>query len=253
MIDIHNHILPGVDDGCRSLEESLELAKLAVKEGIHHVIATPHHANGRYQNEADKVRQAAAALNLALSEAGVELQVHAGQEIRVYKELLDDLNAGKLLTLANSRYMLLEFSSSRVPDGIEDLLYELSLAGITAIIAHPERNMELSGNLSRLADLIDRGALAQMTSHSINGLFGRKIQSISLDMCRSNLIHFLSSDAHNPIERPFFLQTAATYIMKKLGEETHSYYKKNADKVLYNQEIIPISHKVHNKKRFLFW
>jgi protein-tyrosine phosphatase len=253
MIDIHNHILPGIDDGCRSLEESLELARLAVKEGIHHIIATPHHANGRYHNEAEEVRQAAAQLNLALSEEGLDLQIHTGQEIRVYKELLDDLNAGKLLTLAGSRYMLLEFSSSRVPEGIEDLLHELSLAGITAIIAHPERNMELAGNLSRLADLIDRGALAQMTTHSINGLFGRKIQSISLDMCRSNLIHFLSSDAHNPMERPFFLQTAATYIMKKLGEGTYSYYKENASRVLYNQEIIPISHNVHNKKRFLFW
>jgi protein-tyrosine phosphatase len=253
MIDIHNHILPGIDDGCRSLEESLELARLAVKDGIHHIIATPHHANGRYQNEAEKVRQAAAQLNIALSEEGVNLQIHTGQEIRVYKELLDDLNAGKLLTLAGSRYMLLEFSSRQVPEGIEDLLHELSLAGITAIIAHPERNMELAGNLSRLADLIDRGALAQMTTHSVNGLFGRKIQSISLDMCRSNLIHFLSSDAHNPMERPFFLQTAAIYIMKKLGEETYSYYKENADRVLCNQEIIPISHNVHNKKRFLFW
>ncbi|MDF2938751.1 MAG: hypothetical protein K0Q90_4124 [Paenibacillaceae bacterium] len=253
MIDIHNHILPGVDDGCRDLEESLELARLAVKDDIHHIIATPHHANGRYQNDAGKVRQAVDDLNGALSAEGINLQIHTGQEIRVYKELLDDLNAGKLLTLADSRYMLLEFSSSRVPDGIEDLLHELRLAGITAIIAHPERNMELSGNLSRFADLIDRGALAQMTTHSINGLFGRKIQSISLDMCRSNLIHFLSSDAHNPLERPVSLQTAATYIMKKLGEKTYTYYKENADRVLYNQEIIPISHKVHNKKRFLFW
>lgn len=253
MIDIHNHILPGIDDGCRSLEESLELARLAVKEDIHHIIATPHHANGRYQNEAEKVHQAAAQLNAALSEEGIDLQIHCGQEIRVYKELLDDLNAGKLLTLAGSRYMLLEFSSSRVPEGIEDLLHELSLAGITAIIAHPERNMELAGNLSRLADLIDRGALAQMTTHSLNGLFGRKIQSISMDMCRSNLIHFLSSDAHHPKERPFFLQAAATYIMKKLGEETYYYYKDNAHRVLYNQDILPISHNVQNKKRFLFW
>lgn len=253
MIDIHNHILPGIDDGCRSLEESLELARLAVKEGIHDIIATPHHANGRYQNEAEKVRQATAQLNTALAGEGIELRIHTGQEIRVYKELLDDLNAGKLLTLAGSRYMLLEFSSSRVPEGIEDLLHELNLAGITAIIAHPERNMELAGNLPRLADLIDRGALAQMTTHSLNGLFGRKIQSISMDMCRSNLIHFLSSDAHHPKERPFFLQAAATHIMKKLGGETYSYYKENAHRVLHNQDIVPISHNVQNKKRFLFW
>lgn len=253
MIDIHNHILPGIDDGCRNLEESLELAKLAAKEGIRHIIATPHHANGRYQNEAEKVQQAVAQLNQDLSDEGVTLQIHAGQEIRVYKELLDDLNEGKLLTLAGSRYMLLEFSSSRVPDGIEDLLHELSLAGITAIIAHPERNMELSGNLGRLAELINRGALAQMTTHSINGLFGRKIQSISLEMCRSNLIHFLSSDAHHPVERPISLQTSATTIINKVGKKTYSYYTENANKVLYNQEIIPISHKVHNKKRFLFW
>lgn len=253
MIDIHNHILPGIDDGCRSMEESLELARQAVKEGIRHIIATPHHANGRYQNEAAEVLQAVTELNQALSHEGLELQVHGGQEIRVYKELLDDLGKGKLLTLAGSRYMLLEFPSSRVPEGIEELLHELSLAGITAVIAHPERNMELSGNPARLGELIDRGALAQMTTHSINGLFGRKIQSISLDMCRWNLVHFLSSDAHSPTERSVGLQSSAKLISGKIGERTYDYYTVNSEGILYNREIIPISHKVHNKKRFLLW
>lgn len=253
MIDIHSHILPGVDDGAESLEDSLAMARAAVEEGISVLLATPHHANGRYLNEGGQVRQAVDALQAALDEADIPLKLCAGQEIRVYKELLEDYHEGKLLTLADSRYILLEFPTSRVPEDIYEMLHELGVLGLIPVIAHPERNMELAKHPERLAELIERGALAQMTTHSLNGLFGRKIQDIAFTMCESNLIHFLAGDAHNPAERAFGMEEACSGVRKKLGESFVDYYKKNADIVINNGIILPQTPKVRKKKRFQFW
>lgn len=253
MIDIHNHILPGVDDGASTLEDSLTMARQAVEEGITAIIATPHHANGRYLNEAAQVEQAVQQISEALAAAGIDLRLYAGQEVRVYRDLIDDLQQGKLLTLARSRYMLIEFPTSKVPEDIHELIHELGVAGITPVIAHPERNMELSQNPARLAELVERGALAQMTTHSINGLFGKKIQDSSFTMCESNLIHFLSSDAHNPTERSFGMREACRRVKERLGESFTEFYKSNADILLANGIISVPTPKVRKKKRFHFW
>lgn len=253
MIDIHNHILPGIDDGAGNLEESLLLAKLAVEEGIYDLIATPHHANGRYMNEAEQVNLVIHQLREAISAADIPLRLHTGQEIRVYNDLIEDFHEGKILTLAKSRYLLLELPTSKVPSDINEVLHELSVIGITAVIAHPERNMVLANHPEKLAELINRGALAQMTTHSINGLFGPKIQEISFAMCKANLIHFLASDAHHPENRPFGMKEAFRRVEEKLGESFTHYYAQNADKLLSDQEISPLSPNVQKKKRFLFW
>src|SRR4051794_17534119 len=105
MIDIHSHILPGLDDGAKNLEDSLDMARLAVKDGIHTVIATPHHANGVYTNEKADVVQAVMQLNEALVSNGIPLNIIAGQEIRVYDQFIDDFYQSKLLTLHNSNYV----------------------------------------------------------------------------------------------------------------------------------------------------
>lgn len=253
MIDIHNHILPGLDDGAASLDEALAMARIAAGEGITDIIATPHHANGRYTNEAVQVLEAVGILNETIAAAGIPVRLHPGQEVRAYKELMDDYYEGRLLSLANSRYLLLELPTSRIPDDLYDLIHELGIAGITPVIAHPERNMELSNHPDKLAGLIERGALAQMTTHSINGLFGRKIQDVSFTMCESHLIHFLSSDAHNPELRPFGMTEANQLIKERLGQAFTDYYIHNAQLLLENQMIEFRTPNIRRKKRFLFW
>lgn len=253
MIDIHSHILPGIDDGSADLDESLALAKLAVEDGIQHLIATPHHANGRYLNPSTQVRPMVESLNKAFQSENIPLVIHIGQEVRVYKDLIEDLQAGKLLTLAGSRYLLIELPTSRVPDDLNELLHELEVMDITAVIAHPERNIELANDLKKLESLVLRGALAQMTSHSINGLFGRKIQEISISMCKSNLVHFVSSDAHNVSQRAFGLKEAYSRITTKLDNSFTEYYRQNADKVLRNQTVEVINPSIVKKKHFIFW
>ncbi len=157
----------------------------------------------------------------------IELSVRTGQEIRVYADLLEDYEAGKLLTLANSHYVLLEFPSNRVPQNIENLLYELQILNITPVMAHPERNLELANNPDRLWELVQSGARSQVTAHSINGLFfGKKVQRAALDICERNLAHVIASDVHNTGPRDYGLQQAFDLIGTRLGPDYADYYKK---------------------------
>ncbi|MFD2614073.1 tyrosine-protein phosphatase [Paenibacillus gansuensis] len=237
MIDIHTHILPGVDDGAQTLEASLDMVRAAAAEGISVLIATPHHANGRDYNEAGFVREQVALLNESIQAAQIQLRIAAGQEVRLYNNLLDDLEAGKLQTLDDSRYLLVELPSSRVPRELPDVVYELLLMGIVPIIAHPERNAEIAAKPETMQQLVDQGALGQVTTHSLLGTFGKKIQKSSFDLCRQNLIHFVSSDAHNLTHRPFLLQDAYGKVAVELGEGYVAYYKDNASRILSNQPV----------------
>ncbi|WP_058301349.1 tyrosine-protein phosphatase [Gorillibacterium timonense] len=252
MIDIHAHVLPFLDDGAADLHESLEMARMAVLEGIQAVIATPHHANGQFDNAASDVRKAVASLQDELEAHRIPLRLYPGQEIRGYSELLQDWERGALLTLADTSYLLLEFPSGQVPTKALEWIHELSISGITAIIAHPERNKELAGSPDTLAGLIEAGALAQVTSHSLTGAFGRSIQKNALHMCRSRLIHFVASDAHNVKQRPFALQEAFSLLKKEAGKEVADICRENAE-LLLSKESIPYRQPQLAKKRWSFF
>jgi protein-tyrosine phosphatase len=253
MIDMHCHILPGVDDGARDLEESIQMARLAHSEGITAIIATPHHANGKWMNEAGQVLANVKLLNQAIADQGIPLTVHAGQEVRVYRELMEDYHAGKLLGLNHTPYMLIEFPTGSVPSYTESLLHEFQVAGITPIIAHPERNQELTQHPDKLIHFIELGALCQVTSHSITGLFGSKIQSLSLEWCKRNLIHFVSSDAHNVSQRAFQVSTAYSKISKELGQDYTGYYENNARQLLKGQPLDIRDPAADKRRWFQFW
>lgn len=250
MVDIHCHILPGVDDGSPSLEHSLQMARMAVREGIGTVIATPHHANGKYDNPAGRTQENVKRLTVELKRQDIPLQVCPGQEVRVYSDLISDMDNGSLFTLNGSRYLLIEFPSHRIPPSIKELIHELKVMQITPILAHPERNKEIAENPAQLFELIEFGVLCQLTSHSITGLFGPAIRNLSLDMCRRNWIHFISSDAHNVTQRPFSLREAYAEIDTEIGSMYSSYYQKNAKAIIENQSISICSEPIPIKKKW---
>ncbi|NEW04719.1 tyrosine protein phosphatase [Paenibacillus sp. SYP-B3998] len=237
MIDIHSHILHNLDDGPRTMEQSLELALMAVHEGVSTIIATPHHRNGSYMNAADSIIEAASLFQEQLIKNHIPLTVYHGQEIRVYPQMIDDYEGNSLLTLHGSSYMLIEFPPSKLPERIDEIFYELSLLHITPIIAHPERNREIADQPDKLFRLVEQGALSQITSHSINGLFGPSVQSLSLELCRRNLVHFLASDVHDAIHRPFHLQQAYRTVENLLGGDYVKYYQQNAERLIRHTEI----------------
>ncbi|GGF98631.1 tyrosine-protein phosphatase [Paenibacillus abyssi] len=237
MIDIHSHILHGMDDGPARLEDSVELAVAAVNNGVTAIIATPHHKE-TFHNDAIKVEQAVKELNFILNARGIPLYVYPGQEIRAHEKLLEDLESGKLHTLGSSSYLLIEFPSSRIPERFEDTIHELSIAGLTPIIAHPERNAEIAGRPERLAELVLAGALCQVTSHSLTGIFGRKVLRLAYTLIQRNLIHLIASDAHNLTTRPYQLLEAYNVVSSRFGLSTTEYFKANAYAVLHNLSIL---------------
>lgn len=238
MIDIHSHILPFMDDGAADLEAALAMAQDAHNDGITAVIATPHHANGVYLNPAKEIEAAVQQLNEKLREAGNPLLVLPGQEIRIYGDLLDDLEKGELLTLAGSRYILLEMPSSRVPRSMEETCHELIIQGYVPVIAHPERNAEIAADPSRLVKLIELGALGQLTAQSIAGNFGGKLQKLSLELCRRNAVHVIASDAHDHLNRPFGLRGAYEVVKKELGNEAFDFFLHNALRMASNEDVV---------------
>lgn len=235
MIDIHTHILPGVDDGAEHWNDTLDMARAAVSEGITTIIATPHHANGRYINSAVEVVEHTRYINEQLLIAGVPVTILPGQEIRVHIDLLEAWSRAELLPLANSNYVLIEMPSSRIPKEMDELIHELNILNLKPIIAHPERNAEVMKNPQRLAELIQRGAFAQVTSHSLLGGFGRKVEKLAWSLCRSGLIHIVSSDAHHMELRGFRLREAYDVICERMGEQWYNYFISNAQCVIEDE------------------
>lgn len=205
MIDIHNHILVDVDDGPKNVEETIELIKQAQSEGVTDIVATPHHLHPRYDNNIQVVKEKLEELrnNELIKQLGINL--YPGQEIRVTDQIIDDIHNGKIKGINNSKYLLVEFPSNEVPHYSHKLFYELQTMGYVPIIAHPERNKAITENLDLLFDLVNGGALSQITSSSLLGDYGRKVKKISIQMIDNNLTHFVASDAHNSSVRPFVM------------------------------------------------
>ena len=229
IIDLHSHLIPGVDDGAQTLEQSIELARQAVDEGVEHMVLTPHHRNGKYINYKSDVLETANTLQEAYKQANVNLKVYASQEIRLTDKFLDDLYNGDLLSLdAIGKYFLVEFPSDRVPSMANDVLSELISGGMIPVIAHPERNHELATNLHRLYELIDMGCLSQITTSSYSGYYGDKLVEQSRAIIQHNLAHILASDVHHIQHRPMNVQASFKRLVGDFGQETAAYFLNNA-------------------------
>jgi protein-tyrosine phosphatase len=237
VIDIHTHILPGLDDGAEGYDDALNMARAAVSEGITTIIATPHHANGSYTNLAADVRGHVQSLNERFRAENVPVAITTGQEIRVHDDLLEAWQRQELLTLADSRYILLELPSSRIPRVTRELIHELLIMNVHPIIAHPERNAEIVQHPERLAELVEAGAYAQVTTHSLLGGFGKRIEQSSWKLLRMGVIHTVSSDAHHIVRRGFRLREAYDAIERTLGEQWVERLQSNARQVVENGQI----------------
>ncbi|MEQ6028423.1 tyrosine-protein phosphatase [Staphylococcus saccharolyticus] len=238
MIDIHNHILINVDDGPKSKEEMLNLLKQAKSEGVTEIIATPHHLSPAYDNDKQQVLSKVEEL-LSMNEVQeIGIKMYPGQEIRITDQILPGLEDGSILSLNNSKYLLIELPSGGVPHYTERLFYELLSKGYVPIIAHPERNKSISQDLDKLYQLVKAGALSQLTTSSLLGENGKKIQKLSIQMLENNLTHFIASDAHHSEIRPF--KMSSVFKDKKLNkfEKDLESFLKNAESVVNNTDIV---------------
>lgn len=238
MIDLHSHILPGIDDGAQTVEDSIGMAKAAVQEGIHTIVATPHHQNGKYINERTEILHQVKCLNDILRNKDINLNVLPGQEIRLYGELLQDYDNEKIVTLNDTnKYIFIEFPSNHVPRYADQMLYDLQVKGLRPIIVHPERNGELIERPEKLYNFVNKGILTQVTAGSLVGNFGKKIKKFSLQLIEHNLTHMIASDAHNTTSRAFHLQTAYDVIEKEFGTSTYMDFKENPYLIISGKNV----------------
>ncbi|WHZ06190.1 tyrosine protein phosphatase [Neobacillus sp. YX16] len=237
MIDIHCHILPGVDDGAQSLSDSINMAKKAVEQGIHTIVATPHHMNSRYENPKQLIIDRVKELNEAIRLEKLDLEIIPGQEVRIHGEMLEGYELGDILTVNHTPYVLVEFPSNHVPRYTEKLFYDLQMKGLVPVIVHPERNQEIIERPDVIYKLVEKGALTQVTASSVCGDFGKKIKNFSFQMIEANLTHFIASDAHNITSRTCKMREALSTINKKYGIDMVYYFEENAALALEGKEV----------------
>ena len=255
MIDIHSHILPEVDDGSRSLEESLEMCRLSATDGIEVIVATPHaHDNVHKTHDPEFLRQKVNELNAHLQG---NPKIVLGCELRFTHDVVNHVCKEKSApTIDGGPYVLVEFPHQVVPLGSSRALFELMSNQIRPIIAHPERNHLLMAEPERFYELVEMGVLGQLDTGSMTGQFGKKVQQAAHVMLENGLIHFIASDCHNTRNRLPGMSEAVQATAEIVGQEyARAIAKDNPAAVIEGKPIPqrPSAEIPKKKKRWLFF
>ena len=254
MIDLHAHILYGLDDGAKTIEESIEMCRISYQDGIRTVVATPHILPGIYKNDRSTILSKLHELNAAIKKLGAassefrvknpnsairnpqsalrldsELRTHnselslvvlPGADVHFSSDIFQRYERGEVVTVNDQgRYLMVEFAFQGIPYQAEEVLFQLITKGIIPIISHPERNMEIGQKPKRYYEMIRMGCLGQVTAMSLIGDFGSGIKRIAEKLLSKRLIHIIASDTHSTNRRPPILSTAVKAAEKIVGKE----------------------------------
>jgi len=255
MIDIHAHVLPGLDDGPANMGDALALVRAAAEDGIHTVVATPHMLDGVYDASRDDVFAGVAALNDTLQEHGIAVSVLAGADVHAETEIPDLLRDGKLVTIADrGKHLLMELPPDVVPAALDQLLFHVQLRGVRPIISHPERNRVIQENPDELYPLIRAGSLAQVTAASVLGDFGSQVQGCARALFERRMAHFLGTDMHGMGRRGPKLSAAASRLREWMdAEDAQEIVSENPDAVIHGRPVnAPEAVPPRPRKRWLF-
>lgn len=222
MIDLHCHLLPGIDDGPKDMAAAIALAEQAVADGITHAVVTPHIHHGRWENSIAGIAEAIAEFRLALKSAGVPLTLGAAGEVRIGPEIISMLPAGELPFLGsydNKKVLLLELPHSHIPPGTDKIIGWLLKQNVLPMIAHPERNKDILRKFEKVEPLIELGCLFQVTAGSVCGQFGEGAQERAEQLLERNVVTVLATDAHHVDRRPANLSAGQVAAALIVGDE----------------------------------
>ncbi len=242
MIDLHAHILPRLDDGAKSLEESVEMCRISYEDGVRTIVATPHILPGVYKNDRSTILAKTRELNEAIRKFGVgnsEYEVKnldsrisrnsnaelpfvilPGADVHFSPNLFQLCHDGEILTVNDGgRYLMVEFDFMNVPYQGEEVLFQLIARGITPVITHPERNFEIAQAPKRYYEMIKMGCLGQVTAMSLTGGFGSDVKDVAERLLAHRLVHFIASDTHSVHRRPPLLSPAVREAEKMVGRD----------------------------------
>jgi protein-tyrosine phosphatase len=239
VIEIHFHCLPRVDDGPASWNEAVALCRAAAEEGTTRIVATPHVLRGTWANTNPVVRdRLVQALNERL---GGSPRVLPGCEYYFSEDVISLARKGPvspLTGLARGTYLLIEFGPGHVPSSIVSVFHELKVLGVRPVVAHPERHLVFARQPERLAELVTKGALGQITAGSLLGDFGKSAQKACEDFFRLGLVHAIASDAHSMSQRPPRMAPARERVRKKWGAEAErGLFVENPEAILASQPV----------------
>jgi len=238
MVDIHCHVLPDTDDGAVSIEESVAMCRAAAADGIKTIVATPNMFNGVYPAPDKETVNQKIALVMRACDACVNIV--PGGEVRYSFEIFQEIgDPGARIRLNGGSYMLLEFPSRSIPPNVETTIFQILQAGVTPVIAHPERNRALQERLAIFGRLIECGAFAQLDSASLTGRFGREAHQAAKRIIEAGLAHFIATDAHHQDRRRPVLSRAAAIAADWGGEEYARAMVEANPEALINDRAIP--------------
>lgn len=224
LIDVHSHILPGIDDGADSWETAAEMARIWVADGVHTVVATPHMMpDGSFANRKANVLPLVEEANDRFRGLGIPLTVVAGGELYTTPDLARRIAGGELLTYGDQgRYALVEMPAAEIPSYMEHLLFECQMRRVTPVLAHPERNRGVAADVEAIAAWIERGGLVQVNAGSLLGASGRQVEALAEELIRRRMVHLVASDAHSVRRRPPGLSAAKARVAQIAGDATAS-------------------------------
>lgn len=250
MIDIHSHIIPKIDDGSKSTEMTLEMLKIAERENTKKIVATPHYFKGYFTTLYEDVVKHVDELRNLAKDNKINIDIYHGQEVYFFDYMVKELEEGKIGTINNSRYMLIEFPMRHFDKNIMEVLYELQIRGITPVIAHPERYRYFSEKPSGINKLIDEGYLFQMNGGSIIGNFGKDVKKNSEIFLENGIYSFIGSDAHSLDRRNPGLSKIIDTITSKYDENHVCRFNNNGMKLIDNEELSFEGERIKEKKGF---
>jgi protein-tyrosine phosphatase len=257
MVDLHCHILPGIDDGSKSMEESLAMAESAIADGITHVVATPH-ASSAHHFDYERIRKTRDELQ---EKIGDRLVLATGCDFHLNPENVNALRTAAAEFCVNQKdYLLVEFNEFSIPPSMDHTLHDIQLAGLRPIVTHPERNGILRAQPERLRNWVQHGCFVQVTGGSLTGGFGPRAQQIAVRWIGEGLVHFVASDAHNTRTRPLCLQPAFELVKSQFGnEKAQALFQENpwaafeGRELPHVPEVLDKSLLPQKKKRFFFF
>jgi protein-tyrosine phosphatase len=241
MIDIHSHILYGIDDGAQSLDMSLQMLRLSAASGVTDIIATPHvNRRGIVPSWSD-ITAKTTALQQEADKAGVPIRIHAGAEVELSYDALQFIKEGSNdYCLAGSSYLLCELTEQSQPDQTEELLYQLMLKGFIPILAHPERYDRIMEHPGRVLEWMHNGILIQCNTGSFTGYFGQKALTMAVQLLEHHMVTFFGSDAHRAEGRSTDLREAADIIVSMDNQsDIWEAAAASADKIIHHQVLYP--------------
>lgn len=241
MIDVHTHILHNIDDGPRDISESINIIKLQIEEGVTDIVLTPHYNKGKFSASKESVQELYNQLNQELKKQNIKINLHLGQEITVGNNIFDIVNNNKILTMSNSKYILLELDKNNLKD-IDSLIYEIKLLGYIPILAHLERYTKLYKKKYLIDDIIEEGALIQVNAESILDKTNSKSSKFCKYLMTNKLVSFIASDCHNTIERVPNMSKCYRLVKSNYG-------KKYADEIFIDNPRKMLANKVLDYKQ----